>query len=93
MEPIIISPIFLALFAWFLSQYKIPALRLAAATMLLVCGFVAEARITDIMNYDGSFSLLIATFAIMIAFFTIGIIEFKKYFDIVWQSICKKLKK
>ena len=70
-----------------------PVLRLAAATTIIACGFLAEARITDIMNYDGNFALLIATFAIMVAFFTIGIMEFKKYFDIVWQSIYKKLKK
>ena len=93
MEPITIGPIFLALFAWFLSQYKMPVLRLAAATTIIACGFLAEARITDIMSYDGNFALMIATFAIMVAFFTIGIMEFKKYFDIVWQSICKKLKK
>lgn len=77
--------LFLVILSWFLSYYRNPAIRLTSAVLLLISGFAAEAAATDVMHHGGEIFLFIANFAIMIAFFGIGIGEFNKMFYILFQ--------
>lgn len=84
--------LFFTFAAWFLSRYKSPAIRLLSATLLIAGGYAAEARFASLMYSGGETSLLIADFLVTIILFSLGIWEFKKYFDFLWFNRRRKQK-
>lgn len=89
MNTAIALALFLGIFSWFLSYYKNPAIRFASAVLLLICGFAAETMVASIVYRGGDISLLIANFAIMLAFFAVSIRESSNTF----YTLLDKLKK